>query len=191
MSVELEESKKIRELYSYLKRLLSPPPCLALTQLEARLLRKIGCIDFFYFPEALKASTVFRSLREKKLVNVGKICVRSRLRSVVYLTPRGESTYRYLFKTYSWSKYSVPRVLLKAKYPSGYYLEGFCFNNLAQMLLDLAPILAKSRVIYVATSDWKCFTQKILALRKWLPDQVVFYIRDLNKQKVKVYLNSF
>ena len=103
---------------------------------------------------------------------------------------KGESTYEYYFKILSWYKFRVPREKLEFYYSSGWYLEGFNFNNLVKMLIGLTPILARKRLVYIATSNWKCFIQKVLTLKKWLIEEVMFYIRDLQKNRVKVYITS-
>jgi len=150
-------------------------------------LRRVGSLELFYVPEALKANLFFKRLREKGLVGIGVIYIRNRARRVAYLTLRGESTYEYLFGEPSWQKFRAPRERLERF--KGYYLEGFNFDNLANLLIGLSPLLARRRLVYVATANWMCFVQKLLALRAWLPREIMLYIRDLEGNRVRVYLS--
>ena len=186
MEAELEELRRIKHFYGYLKRLFKPQPYPDLGPLEKEVLRRVGGLELFYVPEALKVNLFFKRLREKRLVGTGVVYVRGRARRVAYLTLRGESTYERVFGESSWQKFRVPRERLERF--RGYYLEGFNFDNLASLLVGLAPLLAKRRLVYVATSDWRCLVQKLLALRIWLPEEILLYIRDLEGNRVKVYL---
>jgi len=188
LRAEIEELKKVKQFYIYLKKLFKPMPYLSLNELELEVLKSIANLKVFYVPEAFKVNLIFKGLREKKLIGVGRIYVKGEVKKVAYLTLRGESTYEYCFKEPSWYKFRVPREKLELYYPRGYYLEGFNFNNLAELLVGLSAVLARHKVVYVATSDWRCFIQKVLTLRKWLPEELLLYIRDLKKSKVKVYL---
>jgi len=186
LRAELEELKKVKHFYSYLKKRFKPPPASVLDPLEKEILRHVGSLELFYVPEALKANLFFKRLREKELVGIGAIYIRNRARRVAYLTLRGESTYEHVFGESSWQKFRVPREKLERF--RDYYLEGFNFDNLASLLVGLAPLLAKRRLVYVAASDWRCLVQKLLALRIWLPEEILLYIRDLEGNRIKVYL---